>query len=412
MRAFMTWLRAPSVSRMSVLDQFFVGAASGLLVIATASSMTPADVGQFGLAYTVGAVLVVLIRGGFLARLTMIPNHGEVLRLASIGLKVSVPSAMAISLLSMFTFWILSAGSGVILLTFLITLSFPVVIAYEILRYALVSCRQPRLPVGVSFLWFTFTALATGVSVIGSRAEIAILVWLFIGLVGALVLFARFWSLKRSSMNNIDESEPQSSNIPTLGHFHVLVAVQAGSAIAIAFLIFTLADASVWAQIVVLNAALYPLSVLTQTMPLLVRAGRNSQSHLVRKFRASFLLNGAVILSSIFWFMILVWVIPNVVASLMGETWSLSINILWIATLNLASGAILSLTIFMSHYAGQDALVRRVLISTAVLRVLAVLVIAGSTKSAGWIIAGELAINALAVGLIFIGRAKSPVRAT
>ena len=161
-----------------------------------------------------------------------------------------------------------------------------------------------------------------------------------------------------------------------------------------------------------LNAVLYPLSVLTQTMPLLVRASRNSLSHLVRKFGVETLLAGAVIATSILWFMILIWVIPNLVASLMGETWLISIHILWIATLNLAAGVLLGLIISISHYQGKDALVRRVLVSTALLRVVSVLVVAGFTQSAGWIIAGELAVNILAVTLIIIGRAKSPAKAT
>lgn len=413
MREFVSWLRQPSVSRLSVLDQFFVGASSGLLVVAAASSMSAAEVGQFGLAYTVGAILVVIIRGGFLARLTMIPSHGEVVRLASVGLKIALPGAAGISLISLFIIWILSAGSGVTFLTLLVALSFPVVIAYEILRYVLVSCRQPRLPVVVSLLWFTVTAIATGFSVISMRPDITVVVWLSSGVLGALSLFGGFQVLKRSSPNiNHEIQSETSTRIPTLGHFNVLVATQAGAALAIAFSVFALADASVWAQIVVLNAVLYPLSVLTQTMPLLVRASRNSLSHLVRKFGVETLLAGAVIASSILWFMILIWVIPNLVASLMGETWLISIHILWIATLNLTAGALLGLIISISHYQGKDALVRRVLVSTALLRVVSVLVVAGITQSAGWIIAGELAVNILAVTLIIIGRAKSPAKAT
>ena len=411
MRELLKWLRHPSLSKMAVLDQFFVGAASGLLVVATASSMSPTAVGQVGLAYSIGAILVVILRGGFLARMTMFSESAKILALTTRALTLFPLIATLVSFLSILAIWILNGRESVSLLAILVAFSFPMVVAYEILRYSLVTCQRPKLPVGLSLLWFLLTALATGFAVLQSRPEIAVITWLAVGSVATLVLFKGFRKLSHQEGNgSADQITASGHPIPNLKHFNLVIASQAGAALAVALVVYALAGAGVWAQIVVLNSALYPLSVLTQSMPLLVRAGRHSASPLVKKLNPGPLLVSTIAVTAILWFVVIWWLAPNLVATLLGETWLISANIFWIATMNIAVTAILGLAVASGHYQGMQTVIRNALLSTALLRVILATVLAYATESAGWIIVGELTVNILAIIAIEMGRLKSGTR--
>ncbi len=202
---------------MSVLDQVFVGAASGLLVIAAAASMSPVWVGQFGLAYSVGAVLVVILRGGFLARLTMLPSPRQVLQSGTIGLRIIPPSALVVSLISIFAIYVLNASIGLSLAIILVCLAFPVVLAYEILRYILVSCGQAAITVSIGFLWFLVTGVATVVSISLNNTDVAVVIWLFSGLLAVVILSTIFWTTRSSVLATDEDSESVSPKwIPAL----------------------------------------------------------------------------------------------------------------------------------------------------------------------------------------------------
>ena len=408
MRRLLKWLRHPSLSKMAVLDQFFVGAASGLLVVATASSKSPTAVGQVGLAYSIGAILVAILRGGFLARMTMFSENSKILVLTSRGLTLFPLIATLITFLSILAIWILNGRESISLLAILVALSFPMIVAYEILRYSLVTCQRPKMPVGLSLLWFLLTAVATGFAVVQSRPEITVITWLAVGSAATLVLLRGFRQLLHQEGNGSpDQITAAGHPIPNLRHFNVVVASQAGAALVVALIVYTLAGASVWAQIVVLNSALYPLSVLTQSMPLLVRAGRHSTSPLVKKLKPGPLLVSTIAVTAILWFVVIWWVAPNLVATLLGETWLISTDIFWIATINMAVTAILGLAIASGRYQGIQTQIRNALLFAALLRVILVTVLAYATESAGWIIVGELAVHILAIIAIEMGRLKS-----
>jgi hypothetical protein len=409
LRRRLQWLLKPSYSKRAVLDQFFVGAASGLLIIAIASSKSPTVVGQVGLAYSIGAVLVVLVRGGFLARLTLFSENSKILGLSARALTSFSLVAMLATLLSTLIIWGLNGRQTISLLVILMALSFPMVVAYEILRYTLVTCQRPKLPASLSLFWFLLTAVATGFAVLQSRPEIAMITWLSVGSVATLILFRDFRQLLHQEWKGSDdEIAPSGHVIPNLSHFNFVIASQAGAALVIALGVYIFAGAGVWAQIVVLHSALYPLSVLAQAMPLVVRAGKNSASPLRTKIDVGKSVVSVILITAILWFAVVKWLAPNIFATLLGETWLISTDIFWIATINMAVTAILAYVIASGYYHGIQIRVRYTLLSTALLRVTLAIVLAYTTESAGWIITGELAVNVLT--LVIIGGARLKLR--
>jgi len=185
-----------------------------------------------------------------------------------------------------------------------------------------------------------------------------------------------------------------------------VIASQTGAALVIALAVYTLAGADVWAQIVVLHSALYPLSVLAQAMPLLVRAGKSSTSPLLKKLNLGRSVVSTILITAILWFVVIQWLAPNIFATLLGQTWIISTNIFWIATMNMAVTAILAYFIASGYHHGIQIRVRNVLITAALLRVTLATVLAYATDSAGWIIIGELAVNVLALVAIVVARLK------
>jgi len=406
LRSFFGQGRRPSIALMSVLDQVFVGAASGLLVIAAAASMSPVWVGQFGLAYSVGAVLVVILRGGFLARLTMLPSPRQVLQSGTIGLRIIPPSALVVSLISIFAIYVLNASIGLSLATILVCLAFPVVLAYEILRYILVSCGQAAITVSIGFLWFLVTGVATVVSISLNNTDVAVVIWLFSGLLAVVILSTIFWTTRSSVLATDDDSESVSpKSIPALWHFNFVVGAQAVVALLIGFIVFTFAGAVMWAQLVVLNAVLYPLSALTQSIPLLVSGLRREE-----KYRVGSTITVAVIVTGMFWFLFVSWGVPNLVATLMGETWVISANYLWIATINLVAGALLGLSVTLSHYKGGDARVRSVLLFGSLARIVFITVIVMRSESILWILVSETLVNSLSAIVVLARRPRIMVK--
>ena len=380
-RALRTW--------SPLIDQFLVGAASGILLIAGAATMDPDELGQFGFAYSVVAVIAVVWRGGFLARLSLIEGHSDLLsRLRKSLLAVIATSPFSIVAVLALV-WQADGREGLTSSTVIVCLSLPVVLIYEGLRQALIAANDARWPLVTSTVWLVASAGTLGAAWYLDSVLLILLVWLGAGVIGCVVLWSRADFVSARRIEADDSGVNRGFALPSIQHFNVVAALPAVASLGIAAVALSVAGPTVMAEIVVLNAVLYPLSVYTQAVPLLARTLRRQGVSGSRV--AAF----GVIVGASLWFAAVTWVFPDFVAVLFGESWDLASGLLWIATLNLLAGALVAIEIARLHRLGISRPIRLVVLCFSPVRVVAAWIAASLTGSAGWIIAVEFALHAL-----------------
>lgn len=371
-----------------VLDQFLVGAASGLILIAGSSSMDPEEFGQFGFAYTVVAVISVIWRGGFLARLSLIESDRVLLSTLRRSVTVILLLAPVIMIVTMVVVWVASGREGLTLSTLLLCLSLPVVLSYEGLRQALIATDDSAWALASSTMWLLGTGATLAVTFRVNSALPVVLAWLALGVIGCIALWFRT-SVVRARTESAEPSYGVNrGSLPSNRHFNLVAALPALASLGVATAALSEAGPLVMAQIVVLNAVLYPLSVYTQAVPLLARTLRRRGSS------ASGVATLGILGGGIAWFAAVTLLFPGAIDLLFGQSWILASDLLWIATLNLIAGALVVIEIARLHWGGLDKPVRTVVVVVSPIRVVTAWCVATLTDSAAWIIGAEFALHA------------------
>jgi len=351
--------------------------------------MDPDELGQFGFAYSFVAVIAVVWRGGFLARQSLIESHVDLLtRLRKSLLVVVATSPFLISAVLAFV-WQVDGREGLTSSTVVVCISLPVVLVYEGLRQALIAANDARWPLATSTVWLVVSAGTLGAAWYLQSVLLVLLVWLGAGVISCVVLWVRADFVVDRRIAAGDSVVPRGFALPSIQHFNVVAALPALASLGVAAVALSVAGPTVMAEIVVLNAVLYPLSVYTQAVPLLARTLRRQGVSGARV--AAF----GVVVGSALWFAAVTWGFPDLVAVWFGESWDLASGLLWVATLNLLAGALVAIEIARLHRLGVSRPIRLVILCFSPVRVAAAWIAASLTGSAGWIIAVEFALHAL-----------------
>jgi len=366
-----------------VVDQFLFGAASGILLLSASATLSPSQFGEFGLAYTFVASVLVIWRGGVLARLTLIDSHTELSRRLTRLVKPLMWVSLAPILLSLWFVFSAHGSDGVAGASIVICASLPMLMLYETLRQGMMMLDKNSMPLTVSFIWLLASLLFLALSLSRNSVWPGLLGWVLSGLLGVGVLLATFKRVARSHHGPIQAGDNDPTPVPSLWHFSLVSLLTAMAGLGIALVAYLFAGPVVLATIIVLNTAMYPLSVYTQAAPILIR---NLSNLGVRGLAVTIL--GAVALAFL-WYLALQTVFANPAVELLGSSWVLSKSLLWLAGLNLATTASIALSVAYLHRNGRASTVRWLILSTAPIRVLLALIVAVITRSAEWIILVE-----------------------
>ena len=378
-----------------------MGISSAALLVIGSSALSAGQFGEYGLVYSIAAACLVIWRSGVLARLTLIPSKTELVQRILVTRRLAALSSPVIFA----AFGLLSLGmlgSTVLRGSFLLLMcSLPLLIVFDLLRQALIAldAHTPTLIVG-SF-WAAGAACAVGVSATTTSIEAALLLWLLSGLIGVLVL----WTYTTKKIADIQGAGAiGDSDLPSLWHFNIVSTLQVVVSVCVAVIAYFVGSPALLSIVVVANAAMYPVSVYTQAVPLLYRKiNENSR-------RPTLVAGVAAVVLSAAWLVAVVTLLQPVTGFLFGDTWRLAENVVWLAAINLTGGALVAVAIAALHVQRRQRITRRVVVSVSILRLPVALVVVSETESAAWLLIAEISVQLALASVLLVVQSHKVTR--